>query len=125
MDCVPDDDVVRRGPKRTIAWARDATGRRHAKDFLEGGEAPEKHRAALDQAFKVLAEHGRIANEQRFKKESGEIWGFKSYQVRIGAFQEGRVWYLTHGFIKKQNRWPARELKRAKRIRGEHLKRVP
>jgi phage-related protein len=112
MDCVPDEDVV--------AWARDAAGRRHAKDLLESGAVSDKDRARLRIAFSVMAQHGRISNPEQFKKEKGEIWTFKSYQVRLAAFRVGRVWYLTHGFTKKGRKWPRTELERADRIRKEH-----
>lgn len=118
----PEEDVVLHGPHRTIAWARDAQGHRHAMEFLEK-VAPDKDRARIYHVFRVMVDTGRVSNEESFRKEKGKIWGFKSHQLRIGAFQEGNVWYLTHAFIKQQNRWPPEELRRAERIRKEHLKR--
>jgi hypothetical protein len=80
-------------------------------------------RARFYHVFHLLSEEGRVFNERRFRKERGDIWGFKAGDARIAAFPYGRVWFLTHGFIKKQNRWPAAELDRAERIRWEHLMR--
>jgi hypothetical protein len=57
------------------------------------------------------------------KKERDSIWAFKSCQIRIGCFQDGNEWVLTHGFVKKCNNWPKSELERADRIRAEHLAR--
>ena len=53
----------------------------------------------------------------------GDIWEFKRHQVRIMCFQVGRRMVLTHGFRKKENRTPRRQIERAERIRAEHLRR--
>lgn len=121
MDGVSDEDlVVARGLARTVAYARDATGRRPAWEFLHE-EIPARDRAQLFHLFNLLAATGRIANQRKFRKERGEIWGIKSVEVRIAAFQHGRAWFLTHGFFKRADKWPAAELERAERIRWEHL----
>lgn len=108
---------------RTIAYAQDAAGKCPARDFLESKSCPKKDKGALYHAFGQLASEGRVRNDERFKKERDHIWCFKSYQIRISAFQQGRVWFLAHGFVKKRDRVPRQELDRADRIRSEHLKR--
>lgn len=124
----PDEQIVLKGPAATIAYAVDATGEMPARAFLEstkGKDAPSPQElAGLKQAFKVMAEHGTIRNDQQFKKERGEIFGFKKYQARVAAFQVGKTWFLTHGFKKKKDKWPDKEIDRANRIRNEHLKRT-
>lgn len=119
---------MERGPARTIAYAIDANGRMPARDFLEsahGKDAPSKQElAALRHAFKVMANQGVIRNHEQFRKERGDIFGFKNYQARIAAFQVGTTWYLTHGFKKKRDKWPETELVRAERIRSEYLSRM-
>lgn len=127
MPGIPDEQIVLKGPASTIAYAVDANGTMPAKEFLEsarGKDAPtEQELAGLRQAFKVMTQQGRITNDEQFKKERGEIFGFKKYQARMAAFQVGNVWYLTHGFKKKRDKWPESELDRANRIRDEHLNR--
>jgi hypothetical protein len=121
MDDVPDEDlVVPRGRSRTIAFARDASGARPAKQFLEQ-DVPVSLRMRLRATFRFLAEEGRIDSTKWFKKERGDIWAFKTGNIRVACFSKGRVWYLTHGFVKRRDRWPAEELSRAERIRWEHL----
>ena len=71
--------------------------------------------------FERMADHGRINNREQFKKVAGYIFEFKRHQIRIGCFQVGRTWFLTHGFIKKADEWPASELQKANDIRIEHL----
>lgn len=128
MPGLPDEQIVLKGPAATIAYAVDAKGDMPAKAFLDnskGKDAPSPQElAGLQQAFNVMVEHGTIRNSEQFKKERGEIYGFKKYQARIAAFRVGDTWFLTHGFKKKKDKWPERELDRANRIRDEHLKRT-
>ena len=127
MPSLPDDRIVVSGPARTVAYATDGQGRMPAKDFLEetsGSEAPTRQeKAGLERLFRLIANTGRIGNKEQFRKERGEIFGFKKYQLRVAAFQLGSVWYLTHGFKKKKDKWPEAELDRADRIRSEYLRR--
>lgn len=128
MPEIPEEQIVLKGPAMTIAYALDFSGGMPAKDFLEstrGKSAPtEQELAGLNQAFKVMVQQGKITNEQQFKKERGEIYGFKKYQARIAAFRIGSIWFLTHGFKKKKDQWPETEIDRANRIRNEHLSRT-
>jgi hypothetical protein len=121
VDGVAEEDlVVPRGRSRTLAFARDASAIRPAKDFLDT-QTSDRERVQFFLYFTLLAEEGRIANVQKFRKERGNIWGFKVSDARIASFSRGRVWCLTHGFRKKRDRWPANEIARAERIRWEHL----
>lgn len=117
------EDIIINGTMRTIAYARDASGRAHAQDFLDG-ECPEKDRKRIRHWFVLIAEHGEAhASREAFRHERGPIHAFKSFQARVGAFRIGNTWFITHGFIKKRDEWPPAELKRAIRIRAEHLAR--
>lgn len=97
MPELSDEQTVLKGPAATIAYAVDASGKMHAKEFLDntkGKKAPTKQElAGIYQAFKVMTERGKITNEVQFKKERGEIFGFKKYQVRLAAF---RNYLKTH-----------------------------
>lgn len=117
-------EYVWKGEQRSIAYAVDANGNMPAKDFLESDEPSDRQKAGFLRVFQVLAATGRVVNVEHFKRESGPIWAFKSHHARIAAFQIGPTWYLTHGFIKKQPKWPREELKRAERIYGEHMQRI-
>ena len=109
----------------TIAYAvhvgPDGTERIPARSYLESEEVSTSDHAYLRHLFLMLGETGRINNQRKFRKERGPIWAFKVRQLRIGAFQVGRVWFLTHGFSKKQDRWRREELERAETIRSGHL----
>jgi len=127
MPSLPDDQIAVSGPARTVAYATDGQGRMPAKDFLDqtgGSDAlSDVEKRGMYHLFRLMATSGKIVNREQFRKERGEIYGFKKYQARIAAFQVGTVWYLTHGFKKKKDKWPEAELDRADRIRSEYLRR--
>ena len=116
-----DRPIVVRGSLRTIEYAVCANGAIPAKDFIESlGESELRQ---LDTLFHRMADTGKIHNRQQFKQVDGKVYGFKRYQTRVGCFQVGDRWRLTHGFIKKSDKWPKREIERAIRIMQEDLER--
>jgi Gp49-like protein DUF891 len=121
MGELSEEQVVWRGKKRTIAFAVDESGGMPAKAFLEllGKNRQERHKRSLARArhlFQVMADHGEIKNKQKFKRVRDSVYAFKDDQLRVTAFQDGNVWYLLTGFIKKRDRWPKREIDRANRM---------
>lgn len=71
----------------------------------------------------------RIKNDPKLlKKIDRDIWEFRtrfaSKQIRLLAFWDKRknaLMICTHGFVKKTNKIPAKELKKAKQIRKQYL----
>ena len=116
-----DSNIVVRGNQRTIEYAICADGSMPAKEFVEGLDESEQRK--LDTLFRRLAAMGKIFNKEQFKQVKGKIFGFKRYQTRVGCFQIGMRWVLTHGFIKKGDRWKKSDIERAERIMEEHLAR--
>lgn len=112
-------EVVDDGPERTIEYAIAVNGAKPAKEFIRGLNDAEQRK--LDVLFQRMADTGRIFNKEQFKQVEGKIYEFKRHQVRIGCFQMGRRWLLTHGFRKKSKKWPRSEIERAQRIMNEHI----
>ena len=114
-----EERLVESGNWGDVLYAVRSNGTMPAKDFIDGlGVADARKLSVL---FRRMAEFGLIHNTQQFKMIEGKIWEFKRGQIRIGCFRVGNTWFLTHGFIKKRDKWPAREKERAKTIRKEHL----
>ena len=113
-----DSIVVVRGNQRTIEYAVCANGSMPAKEFVEGLDESEQRR--LDVLFRRMADTGKVFNTEQFKQVKDKIYEFKRYQTRVGCFQIGMRWILTHGFVKKGDRWRASEIERAERIMEEH-----
>lgn len=90
-----------------------------AQEFLD--RLPPEKRAKILALIRRLADDGRIANRQKFKKiEDTDFFEFKGSQTRVVCyFLPERRLVITHGFIKKQDRIPAPELRRAARLRAE------
>jgi phage-related protein len=116
------------GTQRTVVYAQAANGDMKAREFLDSlvspGSSHEPDMRKIKELCERLAAHGTIPNKERFVREKDEIWSLKSFQVRVGAFQVGRIWFLTHGFIKKCEKWPKSELDRADEIRIQQLTRL-
>jgi hypothetical protein len=68
-----------------------------------------------------MCEVGHLRNPEQIRSLGGPIWEFKiGSGWRIGAFQDGNVWYLTHVFKKPGKKKLRKEIKRAKEIRDGH-----
>jgi len=118
-----DCDPVIRGPCAIVAYARRANGKRPAKDYVEN--LGRKDQAKLAKSFIKITRVMRVSNLERFRKlggASGRIYEFKVHPgVRVLCFQQGKTWYLTHGFNKQTGKTPPKEIHRAEAIMGEHL----
>ena len=116
-------DPLVRGPCAAVAYARRTNGKRPAKEYIE--DLVQEDQAKLAKRFIRIAATGRIQNEEQFRKlggKSGRIYEFKVYPgIRVLCFQQGKTWYLTHGFKKQTDKTPPREIQRAETIMGEHL----
>jgi hypothetical protein len=85
-------------------------------DFLEAQSVQDQ--AKLCVLFERLAEAGRISNVEKFKKVRGDIWAFKSYQIRVFCFfTSDRCVILVYGLKKKTDRYSPKEIERAERLR--------
>lgn len=113
------DDVLARGDWGEVSFAPDPSGKLQAKTFLESLTDAE-YRSVMSLIHR-LASTGKIQNTEQFRKEEGKIFAIKRHQIRVGCFQMARVWYQTHGFTKKQNKWPKSELTRASEICDHYL----
>ena len=78
-------------------------------DYLAG--LAERQRRKVDALLKRSAEHGPPRNREQCAPLQGEsFFEFKAHQVRIFWRYAGRRIVLFHGFTKKSNRTPKREM---------------
>jgi len=113
-------DPLVRGPCASVAYARRTNGNRPAKDYIENLRRLDQ--AKLSKSFRTIANVGKIFNKERFRKLRGRIYEFKVHpKVRVLCFQQGKTWYLTHGFDKETGDTPVRQIKCAEDIMSEHL----
>jgi Phage derived protein Gp49-like (DUF891) len=105
------------GKKYTIRCLELADGSSPAWDFLQSlGDADRVKVTAL---FAWFGDNGPITNRQKFKKieESEKISEFKSFQVRIFCFYDGREVLLEFGVIKKKDKHKRADIERAESYR--------
>jgi phage-related protein len=90
----------------------------------------EAEQKKLDRAVSRLADRGLPTNVQKGRAFKGleNLCEIKEHGLRVIWFESGelsatgkRVIVLTHGFRKKSNRTPGREIERAERIRREYM----
>lgn len=112
---------------KTIIFYRTADGKCPVQEFLDSlpGKASQKATWVLS-----LIEDLDIVPSSYFKKMTSteEIWECRiqlgSNAYRIFSFFDGNsVVVLTHGFIKKTQKTPQREIERAEAYRRDYLQR--
>jgi phage-related protein len=97
-----------------------------AKDFLDNLDYKSREKILFN-----IWKSRETNDPELFKKLTGEIWEFrtrfKSNQFRLLAFwdkSEGKETLViaTHGFIKKKQKTPKKEIERAEQLRIDYLK---
>lgn len=109
--------MVRTGGMYTIAFARMRSGESPGAEFFDKLLAKDK--ARIDHCFRLMADHVRIANDEKYGVLDKGLFEFKSFQIRMPfayARHERGLIIVTHGFIKKRDRAPSEEIRRAWRI---------
>lgn len=108
------------GQRLTLYYARTATGKNPAQDFVEGLDRSDS--AKIYSLFRLLGDTGQILNHEKCKSLGSGLFELKSFQIRIlFAYDpnEKAAVLLTHGFTKKQQKTPREEIARALRILEE------
>lgn len=110
-----------------IKFYEDQVGRVPVRDFLDGLDI--KMRQKMLRSIQALKEMG-TALRMPLSESLGD--GIFELRAKVGTnisrvmyfFVIGNRAILTHGFIKKTQKTPPRELQRAKDIRADYLKRM-
>ena len=119
---MPKREVLYQGRVHTIELAKRANGRYEGEKFLDSLSNSDKEK--IMRVIKRLADVGRVANREQFKKIEGtEFFEFKNRKIRMPCYfhADGRV-IITHGFLKKGDSIEPEQIYRMKRIRDEYEK---
>ena len=112
--------LVYRGQKFRIAFARDRSGSSEAEEFFD--HLPTGDKAKLMHLFRILCDHGKHSNPEKFGDLGAGLYEFKSFQIRMpyahSEYENGLI-IVTHGFRKKKDRTAPSEIARARRILDE------
>jgi len=110
----------------TIESYQDAQGRRPVEEFVLG--LPEKHQVRIAWAVELLKEYGLQLNMPYARHLHDKLWelripaGRLDYRILYFTHTERRF-VLLHGFSKKTQRTPRRELTTAERRMADFLER--
>jgi len=126
-DSLDEDQILVRGVHRTIAFAKNENGRMLSKEFL-GDTKSDKSlldlKADVIDVCRTLADTGWSNRPSGYKHERDKINAVTCGRIRVAAFAEGNVVFLTHAFEKKSNAWPNDEFEKANTIRKQQLARL-
>ncbi len=103
-----------------IAFARDRDGAHPAGEFFDQLSIADK--AKLVNVFRILGDHGKHSNPEKFGDLGEGLYEFKSFKVRMPyayAKNEKGLVLISHGFWKKKDKAPPSEIERARRILKE------
>ena len=96
-----------------------------AKDFLDSLDDKSREKILFN-----IWKSRETNDSELFKKLTGEIWEFrtrfKSKQFRLFAFWDKKgsketLVIATHGFVKKTQKIPKKEIEKAEQLRKEYL----
>jgi phage-related protein len=113
--------IAYQGEKFAIAFAREKSGACPAAEFFERLKPDDQ--AKLMVLFRMMGESGSIANREKCGTLGEGLFEFKSFQIRMPfayAKKARRLILISHGFVKKSQRAPNEEIRRAWRILEEH-----
>jgi hypothetical protein len=120
-----DRPLARGGPAKSVVYAVRSSGTSPGFEFYRD-KLNDTEKAQMLRLFNKMAEQGRIANKEQFKRIEGteHLFEFKHFQIRMPCFfLPGSLVVITHGFRKKGDRIPPSELARATQIEREDIAR--
>ena len=115
--------VVFQGKEFTIEWYYNSSGKSQAKEYFDALDRVRKLDAF--ELFKVMANIGEIKNIQKFRHEGDKIYAFKPKPDRfLCFFFSGKKIIITNAFVKKQNKLPPNEKKKAQIYQRDYESRL-
>ena len=106
------------GPWR-IEFHTDTRGRSPALEFIESLRA--KEHAAMARVLALLREYGPQLSQPYTRQIEGKLWELRAGSGRLFYFLYiGKRFIILHGYRKKTQRAPRKEIDRAKRYMAEY-----
>lgn len=110
---------------RAIADKHDGRERCKTLEFVNDmGRKHPNELSKLARLWKDTAETGPPRNKEKFRKLDGsdDIWEFKTTKLRVLCFRdEGSFVICTHGFVKKSQSTPKKEISLAEKEKKKYL----
>lgn len=111
------------GQSFVIEWYFDETGESQAFEYFDELSDLQQDKALY--LFKRMGDFGKINNKTQFRYEGDEIFAFKLQPDRfLCFFVKGRKIIITNAFLKKSDKLPREEKKKALKYRKDYLSRI-
>jgi len=115
------DDQQTQQTEWSVEFYTDARGRSPVRDFIQG--LPGREQAAILRVTDLLEELG-LALGMPYARPIEGLWELRAGAGRLFYFAyTGRRFIILHGYRKKGQKAPRREIATAKRRRAEFLER--
>lgn len=115
--------VAYEGSEFTIEWYYDEKGSSQALEYFR--EQPKEQQRKLFNLFRLMADHGKIFDETKFRNEGDGVYAFKPQPDRyLCFFFKGKKIIVTNAFAKKTQKLPQSEKERALKAHQRYLMRI-
>lgn len=115
--------IVYEGPEYTIEWYYNERGKSPAKAYFD--DLDRERRLEAFELFMVMAKVGKILNITKFRHEGDSIYAFKPKPDRfLCFFYAGKKIIITNALLKKQDKLPPTEKKKALTFQKDYKDRV-
>jgi len=105
----------------TVGYYKDGNGGEPVRDFMES--LPRAEHAATLRAIDLLQRYGTML-KMPYARKVDDLWELRAGANRVFYFAHtGRRFVLLHGFRKKSQKTPAKELRIARRRWIDYLER--
>ncbi|MFI5342638.1 MAG: type II toxin-antitoxin system RelE/ParE family toxin [Chlamydiales bacterium] len=111
--------IVYEGPEFTIEWYYNSNGKSSAKEYFDDLDTDRQTDAF--ELFMAMAHVGKILNIQKFRHEGDSIYAFKPKPDRfLCFFFSGKKIIITNAFVKKQDKLPPSEKRKAQEYQEDY-----
>ncbi len=115
--------IAYKGQSFVIEWYFNEAGESQALEYFFKLSDLQQDRTLY--LFKRMGDFGKINNKTQFRYEGDEIFAFKPQPDRfLCFFVKGRRIVVTNAFLKKGDKLPREEKKRALKYREDYLTRI-
>ena len=114
--------IAYQGRKFTVEWFFKANGCSDALEYFE--TLPIDRQLKVLQLFQLLADIGKIFNQEKFRSEGDQLYAFKPSPDRfLCFFFDGAKIIVTNAYEKKSAKMPPREKQKALKAKIDYSQR--
>ncbi len=115
--------IAYKGEKFAIEWFYDENGKSEVLDYYRS--MPLGRRQKLLAMIRRMGDIGKIYNKTKFRHEGDQIYAFKPRPERfLCFFFTGKKIIITNAFVKKTNKLPETEKRKALECRNSYKQRI-